>query len=152
MRDRYNVPVNALHLKSSCGLTVQWMAGPRAVIQVGSGHGDAELARLMVDGLTRELQGLTDIVCFFDGLAFTGYDPAFRVTMAEGARRLMATGQFKTLRLLTRSKIVAMGVSVANLAVRSNFEVYSNAAAFDRALIDCGGGAALATAGTARQA
>jgi len=146
MLERYHVPANAIQMESPRGKTVQWLVTPQIVLQVGSGHGDVELARMMTAGLARAMNGKSKVVCFFDGLEFSGYDPDFRMEMASATRRLMGAGQFAMLHLLTRSKLVAMGVAVVNLAVNSSFQVYSTAETFDRALTKLGGGAALAKA------
>ena len=47
------------------------------------------------------------------------------------------------LHMLTSSKLVAMGISVVNLALGTNFKAYSNVATFHRKLVEHGGGAAL---------
>jgi hypothetical protein len=45
--------------------------------------------------------------------------------------------------LLTRSKLVAMGAAVVNLALPSKIDVCSNPGVFDRKLVELGGAAAL---------
>jgi hypothetical protein len=144
--ERYNVPPNVQRFKSRRGEILLWSVTPTVIMQVASGHGDAALADPFVKAQERLLAGRQGVVSFFDGLAFSGYDTNFRTPLAKFAQVAVKSGQLKGVNLLTRSKLVAMGAAVVNLTVGSKIDVYSDVEAFDRRLVDCGGGAALSGA------
>jgi hypothetical protein len=122
---------------------VAWAVTPTVVIQVASGHGDAPLGEAFLKEQAALLAGRTGVTVFFDGLAFTGYDSGFRTPLSASARTHVDSGQLKGILLLTRSKLVAMGAAVVNLALGSKIEVFGDVKVFDRRLVDFGGGAAL---------
>jgi hypothetical protein len=117
-------------------------------MQVAVGHGGADLADQLVRENDRLMGGRRDVVAFFDGLEFTSYDPEFRAALAAQARRQLAAGQIKTVTVLSRSKLVAMGSAVVNLALGSKFEIVASAKSFERRIVDAGVGAVLNPART----
>ncbi len=116
MLERYKVPANAARVKSGRGEIVAWAVTPTLVVQVARGHGDARLAEGFLKEQDALLAGRRGVTVFFDGLAFTGYDSGFRTPLSASARALVDSGQLKRILLLTRSKLVAMGAAVVNLA------------------------------------
>jgi hypothetical protein len=119
------------------------MATDTVCIHVARGHGDLALAELMIRETDRLFEGKRDSVLFFDGLEFTGYESQFRARLAESARRSVDSGQLKLANLLTRSKIVAMGAAVVNLAIGSRIQVFSDIAAYERVIVKAGASSAL---------
>jgi hypothetical protein len=140
--ERYNVPPGVQRLKSDRGEILLWSVTPTVVMQVANGHGDAALAEAFVKAQERLFVGRQGVVSFVDGLAFTGYDSSFRTQLATFTQTATGSGQLKVVNLLTRSKLVAMGPAVVNLAIGSKIEVFADPEVFDRRLIALGGGAA----------
>jgi hypothetical protein len=69
---------------------------------------------------------------FVDAEDTTGYESEVRIEATEHMRRIRP--RLLSVQLLVRSKIVAMGVSVANLALGGFMTVHTRRAAFDAAL------------------
>jgi hypothetical protein len=142
--DRYKIPPQAVRLTSSRGEVVIWVAAPTVCLQIVSGHGDAKLAEQLVKEQDRILSGRRDVVSFVDALAVTGYESGFRPPLAAQSRRQIESGQLKQINMLTRSKLVAMGAAVVNLAIGSKIEVFSDTKAFDERLVAAGGASVFA--------
>jgi hypothetical protein len=137
--NRYKTPPQAVRLTSPRGEVVIWAPTPTVCIQIVSGYGDAKLAEQLVKEQDRILSGRRDVVSFIDALALAGYESSFRTPLAAQARRQIESGQLKLVNMLTRSKLVAMGAAVVNLAVGSKIEVFSDTKAFDERVVAAGG-------------
>jgi hypothetical protein len=144
--ERYRVPEAAARLKSPRGDVVMWAPTQSVLVSVVRGHGDEPLAELIIKEQERLLSGRRDAVSFFDALDFHGYDPVFRTSMAAFARRARSAGQLRSIQALTRSKLVAMGIAVVNLAIGQLIHVMAEPKAFEDALVREGAGAALSRA------
>jgi hypothetical protein len=140
MLDRYKIPSGAARVASTRGEFVLWSPAPAVVMQVAVGHGSAEIAEQLVRENDRLMAGRRDVLAFFDGLAFTGYDSELRTSLAAQARRQLDAGQIKAVTVLSRSKLVAMGSAVVNLALKSRFEIVANIGVFDDRLVAAGVG------------
>jgi hypothetical protein len=130
-------------LKSDRGEIVFWAPVPTVLLHVVRGHGDVALGEIMVRELRRVFEGKRDILSFFDGLAFTGYDTGFRTRLSDLFRQQVDAGQLKRINLLTRSKLVAMGAAVVNLAIGSKIDVFSDIAVFENLLTGVGAAGSL---------
>jgi hypothetical protein len=142
--DRYRIPAHAVRRTSSRGEVVIWAAAPTVCVQIVTGHGDAELAEQLVKEQDRILSGRRDVVSFVDAVALTGYESSFRTPLAAQAKRQIESGQLKLVKMLTHSKLVAMGAAVVNLAIGSKIEVFSNIKVFDEVLVAAGGASVFA--------
>jgi hypothetical protein len=141
--DRYKIPANAARVSSPRGEFVLWAPAPSVLMQVAVGHGDANLVEQLARENARLIEGRRDVHAFFDGLAFTGYDTAFRTVLVANAREHLKRGMLKGTTSLLRSKLVAMGAAVVNLALGTRFEIVADVRAFDERLIAAGAGAIL---------
>lgn len=71
---------------------------------------------------------------FNDWWEMTGYDSEARIRLTEWTRSNLALGKTWPSHVLMRSKIVAMGVTVANMALGGALVVHSDRAVFDAEL------------------
>jgi hypothetical protein len=113
------------------------------VIQIVRGHGDAPLATMIGQEWERLFTARRDCIACVDGLDLVGYDPAFRVHLADQAKQHIDAGRLDTIHLLTRSKLVSMGAAVVNLALGSRIRVFSSTQLFDAEVERLGAGAVL---------
>ncbi|MBL9009280.1 MAG: hypothetical protein JNJ46_33780 [Myxococcales bacterium] len=96
-----------------------------------TGHFDRKLGAFMLDAATQGLAQHKRMQIFCDWSDATGYDSDVRVTFTSWAASHQERAK---LSLLVTTKIVAMGVSVANLALGGALQVFNNRAAFESAL------------------
>lgn len=118
-------------LTSAKGDVVLTWPRPDVIIIKVTGHFDRQLGNFILDSTTRTLQTAKRIAIFCDWSETTGYDSDVRVSFTHWASTHRSNAKFH---LLVNSKIVSMGVSVANLALGGLLTVYSNRPAFDAAL------------------
>lgn len=98
------------------------------------GYGEADFAVPILEAY--ETLHKTDRIHFFaDAEHLVNYDSRLRTAMT--ARFLPDRARFETLHVMLKSKIVAMGVSVANLALGGIVDVTSDAEAFKASLDAC---------------
>jgi hypothetical protein len=138
MLDRYKIPAGAARVASTRGEFVLWAPAPSVVMQIAVGHGGAEIVEQLMKENDRLMAGRRDVLAFFDGLAFTSYDSGFRTSLSGQARRQLDAGQIKAVTVLSRSKLVAMGSAVVNMALGSRFEIVANLRAFESRLVAAG--------------
>jgi hypothetical protein len=94
-------------------------------------HGDRSFVAPIVTGFERSLR-VGPSQMFVDVELMTSYDTDLRIEVtAAMARERKRIG---CLHILVRSKIVAMGVSVANLALGGIMTIHGNAPPFQQAL------------------
>ncbi len=118
-------------LVSSKGeIQVAWLR-PGVLLVRLRGHFDMKLGRFMLDTAARGLSQQSRIQIFCDWGDATGYDSDVRVTFTSW---VAAQSQRAKLYMLVTSKIVAMGVSVANLALNGALEVFNNRSVFESRL------------------
>lgn len=107
-----------------------WQLAPGSFVVKMSGHLEKELARRFAADFDRAHPGSLDAI-FFDGGEMSGYDSAFRVGMTEWAMGVKK--RTKTLHVWVQSKLVQMGVAVANLALGGVLRVHATRAAMEDA-------------------
>lgn len=107
---------------------------PARHVEVISGHGFAEEAFIEPILASRDEIVLEcgEIALFDDLERVTGYDTAVRVRLTAWGREHRS--HIVAHHILTRSKLVAMGVSVASLALGGAIEAHSRRDSFDGAL------------------
>lgn len=104
---------------------------PEVLLVRLTGHFDMKLGKFMLDAATRCLDQQKRVQVFCDWSDATGYDSDVRVSFTNW----VASNQGRTkFHMLVTSKIVAMGVSVANLALGGSLAVFNNRPAFESAL------------------
>ncbi len=119
---------------------------PAPHVEVISGHGFAEAAFVDPILASRDavLRECGEIALFDDLERVTGYDTEVRVQLTAWARKHRS--RIAAHHILTRSKLVAMGVSVASLALGGAIEAHVRRDSFDAALLgQMKRGASLAT-------
>jgi hypothetical protein len=111
-----------------------WVPAPGIVATACMGHGSAELAGFIERDMTRVLEAEGGAHVFADWAKMTGYDSAARIQLTRWMKKIrpLMTG----FSVLVRSRFVAMGVSVANLALGGNLQSFTSEQAFRRALDD----------------
>jgi len=96
-----------------------------------TGHLDRPMGLHVLDIATKAAVGTKRLHIFCDWAEMTGYESDVRSAFTQWA----ATHRSKvTFHLLVGSKLVAMGVSVANLALGGILVGYTNRTSFDAAL------------------
>lgn len=106
---------------------------PKADVMVlkVTGHLDRPMGLHVLDIAGRAAATVKRLHIFCDWAEMTGYESDVRSAFTQWA----ATNRSKvTFHLLVSSKLVAMGVSVANLALGGILVGYTNRASFDAAL------------------
>ena len=106
-----------------------WSPAQGLVVMRFTGHLEKDLvprfvpeyARLWPAGVRGVFADLDDMI---------GYDSGFRVGMTEWAKGVLNGGA--VLHVSVRSKIVQMGVAVANLALGGRVRVHANRAALEK--------------------
>jgi len=95
-------------------------------------HGDKAFVSPIVAGFERSLRNGTSVQMFVDVGRMTSYDTELRteVTAALAQQRK----RIGCLHIVVRSKIVAMGVSVANLALGGIMTIHGDTGPFQHAL------------------
>lgn len=104
---------------------------PGVVLTRFSGHGQLEHAEGIMERFDAALARHGSIVVFDDWERGEGYDSETRVRLTEYTRARLHR---VTFHILVRSRLFAMGLSVANLALGGRLHVTTSRLAFDRAL------------------
>lgn len=117
--------------EASRGRLALWTLDQGILVFQIVGHGDKSFVAPIVAGFDRSLRhGLSQM--FVDVELMTSYDTELRTEVtAAMARERKRIG---CLHILVRSKIVAMGVSVANLALGGLMTIHGSAPPFHHAL------------------
>ena len=125
--------VEQVYLSSSGRGTLRMTRlGPDAFLAYVSGHVDLELARRMMNVLTKEPAGLAPILLFGDWTGIESYDTAARVELTQFFRKRRP--QYHAIHSLAKSKLVAMALAVANMALRGLLWNYADRAMFEAAM------------------
>jgi hypothetical protein len=105
---------------------------PRVALLTMQGHARAEHVPAGIAQLTRIVKGDPDFDYFYDLWDLQGYDSPVRVDFTNFHRKF----GLRSLHALTRSRVVAMGVAVANLALGNRITVHSGRESFDARLAE----------------
>ena len=101
-----------------------WVPAKGLVLQRLVGHGDAELMRTMTRELDKALAEASPISIFDDFEELEGYDSEGRLHLMAWTKENWA--ELRMVHILVRSRVVATGLSVANVAfggaIRSHTE------------------------------
>ena len=102
--------------QSERGELRMWLAAPTVLVFKYKGYSDGGYIPFVEDVWTRTLASQTrPTYVFVDCEDQTGYAPAFRTGIEEWARRVVPTTH--TYCLFVKSRLVAMGITLARLAV-----------------------------------
>jgi len=111
------------------------------------GYGDGRFADPIIAGFDELAIGKQPIPIFFEMSAMENYESALRTRLTSHFSQQRA--KIAVLNVFTRSKLVAMGVSVANLALGGLITRHDTLAAFQAALDRKVGDARVAGLGSA---
>jgi hypothetical protein len=104
---------------------------PGVVLTRFSGHGQLAHAEGIMERFDAAIARYGSIVVFDDWERGEGYDSDTRVRLTEYTRARLSV---VTFHILVRSRLFAMGLSVANLALGGKLVVYGSRPSFERAL------------------
>ncbi len=96
-----------------------------------SGHARLEHLTPIIRAVESEMEAGRRPHVFHDWSEMTGYDSAARVGMAEWYAKVK--DGVASVQVLTKNRLVAMGVQVVALAVRADIQIFGNRSAFDAA-------------------
>jgi len=99
------------------------------------GHARAPVADAIIVALDAAVAAHGYVIVFDDWYGATGYDSAVRLKLTDWTRRNAA--ELRATHVLVGSRLIAMGLSVASLALGKHFHTYSNRAVFEAALGAC---------------
>jgi membrane protease subunit (stomatin/prohibitin family) len=118
------------------GTLQTWFPAEGVSLHRLEGHADVSMAEAIADHLEAQYAktGLP-IVIFDDFDDVTSYDSETRLSMMSWTKKHAA--MVAGVHILFHSKLVAMGVSVANLGLGGNIRSYNKRAAFEAALQAC---------------
>jgi len=92
-----------------------WAPGASILVASVAGFGEAEFAAAIMTPFRRLTKASSRVHLFFDVESMTNYDSALRTGLTGGF--LKDRARIASLHVLVRARIVAMGVSVASLAL-----------------------------------
>lgn len=105
-----------------------WLAAPTVMVFRYKGHSDAGYVDFLERIFHETFGARRRVHVFVDCEEQTGYDAAFRDRIVEWAKRIHP--QTQTYCLLVRSRLVAFGISVANLLVGGHTTIVASRSAF----------------------
>ncbi|MEO8798346.1 MAG: hypothetical protein ABI551_10705 [Polyangiaceae bacterium] len=105
---------------------------PHVVVLIATGYGGKDLAAPILALRDMVVQQAGKIALFDDFEKATGYDSELRVKLTDWSRRNAKA--MTSHHILTSSKLVAMGVAVANLALGATIKAHTSRRAFEEAL------------------
>ena len=111
-----------------------WSPVRGVVVHEFKGYLEPDSARLLIDRLERLMGTRNAIDAFNDWEGISGYDTEARVLLTEWVRRTRP--RFRSIHVLVRSRLVGMGISVANLALGGMLTAHHERRSFDRAVSD----------------
>jgi hypothetical protein len=129
-------------MNSSSSNETRW-AGPRTQVRLWSpvrgvvvhsvvGHFTLDAAKVVMEGIAKVWGEKAPVSAFNDWLGMDGYDSEARIALTDfvfASRR-----QFDSIHILLRSKLVSMGVSVADLALGGMIQAYTEPQPWKEAL------------------
>jgi hypothetical protein len=105
---------------------------PGVLVVVARGHLEASLVPPVLAWRDRAVARLGSIDIFDDGVDLKSYDSEARVLLTAWGKR--NRDKVREHHILFRSRVVAMGISVANLALGGHIQTHTSRAAYEAAL------------------
>ena len=100
-----------------------------------TGYYSSELLPFCLEGMAAAQEQRTPFTLFFDWERMSGYDPECRKSMTSWT--LARKADVACVHILVKSKLVAMGVSVANMALGGRtITAYTSRVKFEHALVE----------------
>lgn len=122
----------SFELKTDEGEYLLFLPAPSVGVAVVRGIGTEELARAMMDQTRILFRTQKSLAIFVDVSEMKSYQTAARTTLTAFMKESLS--RFHTIQIYVRSKIVSMGVAVANVALDSRIEAHASRARFDAAM------------------
>jgi hypothetical protein len=119
-------------LATDKGTVEIYFLSPEVVLQRATGHAELPIAQTIATTLQAAIDGGARIAIFDDFSGLDGYTSDARIALTTWTRA--ALPHISSIHILVRSKIVSMGVAVANIALR-NVNTYTDRVAFDAAIV-----------------
>lgn len=115
---------------STRGTTRMWTLAPTVYVTQVEGHMDLSHAEFFERyGAARIAASPRPLCVFHDWLEMTGYDAPCRKRMTEWSVARLSS--YREVHIGVRSKLVAMGIQVANIALRGLMHAHGNRAALE---------------------
>jgi hypothetical protein len=130
--ERQVLPNGGVAYVSAQGRIGIWLPARGLLIVRLSGHGHAELAVPIIEAIDESLRRARRVSVFFEAGKLQTYDSALRTELTQRLRKDL--DRFESIHVLVASKMVAMGVSVASLALDGKVTSHSEHDAFMDAL------------------
>lgn len=124
-------PLGAARVSNERGTLTFWQIAPHIYVTEVRGFLTEEMSNLLIERAEPLYASVRKLHGFHNWLDMSNYDSACRVELTAWVLRHRAQS---ALHIGLRSRMVAMGVSVANLALGSLIQVYPNADALEAAL------------------
>jgi hypothetical protein len=132
--DQRALPQGGVAWRTERGCMGLWVPCPQVLVISFQGHGDAELTAPAVAAYeTLDHSGLVHL--FVDAENLVNYDSRLRTDLT--ARFFPDRERFGAFKVLVKSKIVAMGASVANLALGGIIDILNGPETFKSGLETC---------------
>jgi len=132
MPGRFAPPSRAQVLVTDAGRIAVWQIAPGLYASAVHGRLTMPMAELIIAVGEREYRGGGVVHGFHEWLEMTSYDSPCR---PELTRWVMSHREQSRLSIALRSKLVAMGVSVANLVLGNLIKVHDSAEALEADLV-----------------
>lgn len=129
--EKSSLPQRGMCWRTPRGCVAVWRPAPAILVVALQNHGEASFVEPVVDAY-RSMQAEGHIHLFFDAEHLTNYDSPLRAGLTTAF--LPDRHRLEGFHVLLRSKIVAMGVSVANLALGGIVSVTNHRQTFRTAL------------------
>lgn len=113
-----------------CETEVQRLSAD-VIVMTFRGVGEEEPARLLLPALDRMLGG-QPVHVFADTWELQSYSPPFRKALTEFARTMLP--RMRSLRVLVRSRVVAMGTSLSGAVLGGKLRAVTSRETFDAAI------------------
>jgi hypothetical protein len=107
------------------------------VEMVVTGHGHGEFAQPCIRRWEEALRKVDRITMLSDFWAMAGYDSALRLALTEWSAE--HRDRVEQIHMLTRSQLVSMGATVANLALGGLIKIHTLRTSYDLAVQKLGG-------------
>jgi hypothetical protein len=128
-----DIPARPLHMfANENGRIVLWKPATRLMMSHWDGRVDEAVAKQCAAAMTRIMGSEPGWLSFGDCWDLEDYERGTRVTVADFTKKMRP--QLDGMHTLVRSKMVAMGVAVINMAMGGFLTVYSSKAKFQSAL------------------
>lgn len=129
--DRFNLPSKGTGWRAARGSLGIWAPSPGVLLVQLNGYGEVGYAAHIIDAIDRAVESRSRIKMFYDMEGMSNYDSALRTKLT--ARFLQCRKETDELVVLAKSRLVSMGVTVANLALGGLIKIHQDRASFTSA-------------------